>query len=102
MYSFFRFHASNYINLIPMCTSQYDESSLISIIRFAGIRTILVLMLHFAVSKPDEILSLCTGDQEAMSAMRASKSAVGMIAFLGDLFFDPLGRGIDVHTPISL
>lgn len=33
------------------------------------------------------------------SAMRDVKSVVGMVAFLGDLFFDPLGRGIDVHTP---
>ena len=50
-------------NLIPVCTAQYAETDLISsIIRFAEIRTVLVLMLHFAVSKPVEILSLCTGD----------------------------------------
>ena len=35
-------------------------------------------MPHFAVSKPKEILSLSTGDH-----------------------FDPLGRGIDVHTPLN-
>ena len=51
-------------NLIPVCTAQYAETDLISsIIRFAEIRTVLVLMLHFAVSKPVEILSLCTGDR---------------------------------------
>lgn len=33
------------------------------------------------------------------SVMREAKSAMGMAAFLGDLFFEPLGRGIDVHTP---
>lgn len=31
--------------------------------------------------------------------MRASKSAVGMVDLA--LFFDPLGRGIDVHTPLN-
>ena len=46
-----------------MCTSQYAELGLISIIRFADIKIIFVLILHFAVSKTDEILSLGAGDQ---------------------------------------
>lgn len=49
--------------LISVCTYQYTESSLISIICFADIKTILVLILHFAGSKCNGILSFCTGDQ---------------------------------------
>lgn len=33
------------------------------------------------------------------SAMRKVKAVVGIVVFLGALFFDPLGGGIDVHTP---
>ena len=54
-----------FLNLISVCTFQYAESSLISIMRFVEIRTILVLRLSFAVSKTDEILSLSTGDHTA-------------------------------------
>ena len=52
-----------FLNLILGCTYQHAESGLISIIRFAEIRTDLVLMLHFAGSNPDKILSLGTGEQ---------------------------------------
>lgn len=51
-----------FLNLISVCTAQYAESDLTSIMRFVEIRTILVLILHFAVSKTDEILSLGGGD----------------------------------------
>ena len=33
------------------------------------------------------------------SAMRVSKSLAGMVTFA--LFLEPLGRGIDVHTPLN-
>ena len=59
LYSRFRFGV---YSLITVCTAPYVELGLISIIRFVEIRTILVLILHFAVSKNYEILSLCTGD----------------------------------------
>ena len=47
---------------ILLCTAQYAESGLISIMRFVGIRTGLVLRLSFAVSKPVEIL--CFGSED--------------------------------------
>ena len=42
--------------LISVCTAQYAELGLIFIMRFVEMRTVLVLMPHLAVSKPDEIL----------------------------------------------
>ncbi|MGO4969925.1 hypothetical protein ACTQ42_06510 [Streptococcus alactolyticus] len=50
------------LNLISVCTAQYAESGQIFTMPFVGIRIILVLRLSFAVSTPDEILSLSTGD----------------------------------------
>ena len=50
-------------SLMPVCTAQYAELGLISIMPFVGIRTVFVLRLSFAVSKPKEILSLSTGNQ---------------------------------------
>ena len=58
-----RFGVTHY--LISVCTAQYAESGLISIMRFVEIWTVFVLRLSFAVSKTDEILSLSTGDQKA-------------------------------------
>ena len=49
--------------MISVCTYQYAELGLFFTMPFVGIRIILVLMPHFAVSKPEEILSLSTGDQ---------------------------------------
>lgn len=40
--------------------------------RFVEIRTVLVLMPHFAVSKTDEILSLSTGDHLLLSGTSIS------------------------------
>ena len=51
-------------SLISVCTAQYAELGLIFTMPFVGKRIILVLRLSFAVSKPDEILSLGSGDQE--------------------------------------
>ena len=51
--------------LISVCTYQYAEYGLVSIIRFVGIRIIFVLRLSFAELKRNEILSLCTGDHLA-------------------------------------
>lgn len=53
-----------FLNLISVCTTQYAELGLIFTMPFVGIRIILVLRLSFATSKPDETLSLSTGDQE--------------------------------------
>lgn len=64
-----------YLNLVSVCTAQYAESGLIFIMRFAEIRTVLVLMLHFAGSNPDGILSLSTEDHFAScgSSVRSQK-----------------------------
>ena len=52
-----------FLNLISVCSYQYAELGLFFTMPFVGIRIISALMCHFAVSTPDEILSLCTGDQ---------------------------------------
>ena len=52
-----------FLNLISLCTYQYAELGLISIMRFVGIRIILVFRLSFAELKRNEILNLGTGDQ---------------------------------------
>lgn len=52
-----------FLNLISVCTYQYAELGLFFTMPFVGIRIISALMCHFAVSTPDEILSLSTGDQ---------------------------------------
>ena len=44
-----------FLNLILVCTAQYAESDLFPIIRFEAIKTILVVVLHFAVSKHDSL-----------------------------------------------
>ena len=49
---------------MPVCTAQYAELGLISIMRFVGIRVILVLRLSFAELKRNEILNLGTGDHK--------------------------------------
>ena len=52
-----------FLNLISVCTYQYAELGLIFTMPFVGIRIIFVLSTNLAVPKPDEILSLSTGDQ---------------------------------------
>ena len=49
-------------SFISVCTAQYAELGLISIMRFVAMRIISALMCHFAVSTPDEILNFGTGD----------------------------------------
>lgn len=61
LYSRFRFGV---YSLMPVYAYQYAKLGLFFIMPFVGIRIILVLRLSFAASKPDEILSLCTGDHE--------------------------------------
>ena len=53
-----------FLDFVSVCTAQYAELGLIFTMPFVGIRIILVLRLSFAASKPDEILSLSTGDHQ--------------------------------------
>ena len=59
-----------------MCTALYAELGLIFTMPFVGIRIISALMCHFAVSTPDEILSLSTGDQNRLPIPAAMISNV--------------------------
>ena len=61
---------------MPVCTAQYAELGLFFTMPFVGIRIILVLRLSFAVSKPDETLSLSTGDQNRLPIPAAMISNV--------------------------
>lgn len=54
-----------FLNFILMCIAQHAELVTFPIIHFADLKTILVVMSYFTVSKPDEIFNFDTGDHIA-------------------------------------
>ena len=52
-------------------------------------------------SSRDAISTVRFSFAEVFSAIKASKSLLATVIFLGALFLEPLGRGIDVHTPLN-